>query len=85
MTNESAWSPVAADFVQHGQLALLKQAYPNYFVELPTGLHTNTRCALPKETTLLVPSPASRGSGWNGIRKLAFAKNHGLGVTNPKR
>lgn len=76
MTNASTWSRVAADFVQHGQLALLKQAFPTYFDGLPTGLRTNTRSALPMKTTLIVPMPANTGAAWNGIRKTSFGKEH---------
>ena len=39
MKEKSTWYGKRAEFVQHGQLALLKQAFPSFFRLLPVGLH----------------------------------------------
>jgi hypothetical protein len=76
LTNKLTWSRGPADFVQHGQLALLKQAFPNFFEGLPTGLHTNTRAVPSVRTTLFVPIAMTIGSSWSGIKTKHFGKKH---------
>lgn len=79
---ESTWYAGSADFIQHGQLALLKQAFPLFFRRLPVGLYldcTDRRLPLTKQRQkmrLLVPRPANEGGNWNGVRKRKFGHNH---------
>jgi hypothetical protein len=82
MDQESTWYAGSCDFIQHGQLALLKQAFAVFFRRLPVGLYLNcTDRRLPltkqrKKMRLLVPRPANEGGNWNGVRKKKFGHNH---------
>lgn len=79
MNKESTWYSGYADFIQHGQLALIKQAYPVFFQRLPVGLHLNRRLnptAHRTITELLVPHPAHAGDIWNFVKKTKFEKRH---------
>ena len=81
MNKESTWYSGSADFIQHGQLALIKQAFPVFFQRLPVGLHLNRRLnptAHRTKTELLVPKPANVGGTWNLVRKYKFEKQHTL-------
>jgi hypothetical protein len=39
LDDETSWYRGRVDFVQHGQLALLKEAFPEFFKRMPVGLH----------------------------------------------
>jgi hypothetical protein len=79
MDDQLTWYPGYADFVQHGQLALLKQAFPRFFRDLSVGLYLNRRIlpiAHRAKTALLVPGPKYGDGQWNGVIKTAFGKRH---------
>jgi len=62
MKEKSTWYGKRAEFVQHGQLALLKQAFPSFFRLLPVGLHL-TAGVMCTSKLLLVPRPKHWRSG----------------------
>ena len=51
MDNPESWyKGNKADFMQHNQLALVKQAFSKYFHQMPVGISLN-----PEKNTFLVP------------------------------
>ncbi len=43
ISNPASWITKKADFVQHGQLALIRQAFPRYFKDMHVGISLNLK------------------------------------------
>ena len=69
--NKSSWFQGRADFVQHGQLALLKEAFPNFFAKMPVDLHL-TGGAGRNSIYLLIPRLKSYSSWCEVKRQFGF-------------
>jgi hypothetical protein len=63
-----SWFQGEADFVQHGQLALIRQAFPKYFAKLPVGISFHSA-----GNRLLVPLLGSSLSEWQSVNKVAHS------------
>jgi hypothetical protein len=63
-----------ADFVQHGQLALLKQAFPKFFQKLPVGVHF-VHYEHSTSNLLLLPGLQSYAT-WALVLKRNYGHNH---------
>jgi hypothetical protein len=76
MDDPTTWFEGRADFVQHGQLALLKQAFPSFFQKLPIGIHF---IELEHSTSNLLFRPfLGSCSTWAEVRKTKYGYNHNL-------
>jgi hypothetical protein len=72
--NKSSWFQGRADFVQHGQLALLKQAFPIFFEKMPVGLHLNAGHG--RNSILLLVPHLKSCSSWCEVKRRKFEFNH---------
>ncbi len=74
LDDETSWYRGRADFVQHGQLALLKEAFPEFFKRMPVGLHL-TGSHTGNGQFLLVPRLKSY-SCWCDVLKTKYGYKH---------